>query len=142
MTKDRAGLAGLTALLRAAHADHRHRLELWDCDVPAGAERSRIPAGTPVGVADLLAASDGVYPNHSTRLFAAEELDGQQFSEGLVGAELPGGHHSMTPRGSTSSAGPAGTRCWSTATGASGGCPTTASSGTPAAGWNGSRTTS
>ncbi|WP_316521140.1 hypothetical protein [Kitasatospora brasiliensis] len=86
-----SSIPSLVALLRETLAEHRMTLGLYDCNVPEGADSSLIPPGTPAGVADLLAATDGLYLDHTTRLFRAEELTDQQFPTGLEGAELPDG---------------------------------------------------
>ncbi|MGW7579739.1 hypothetical protein ACWGKU_04905 [Kitasatospora sp. NPDC054768] len=79
------------SLLRETLAAHEKELELWDPEIPAGADAAEIPPNIPTGVADLLSASDGLYLTHSTRLFTASELMSRQFPEGLEEAELPDG---------------------------------------------------
>nr|BFD90935.1 hypothetical protein KitaXyl93_22950 [Kitasatospora sp. Xyl93] len=84
-------IASTTALLRNVLAEHQTDLELWDPSIPAGADAHAIPQETPHGVAELLRASDGLYLDHSTRLFEASEIMDRQFPEGLEDAELPDG---------------------------------------------------
>ncbi len=81
----------LVAMLRGALAEHGIAQGLFDCDIPEGADSALIPPGTPAGVADLLTATDGLYLDHSTRLFRTEDLADHQFTTGLQDADLPDG---------------------------------------------------
>ncbi|MGW2867927.1 hypothetical protein [Kitasatospora sp. NPDC001225] len=86
-----AGVFEVMGLLRSTLEAHREELGLLDCEVPQGGNGSSVPVGTPEGVRELVAASDGLYLDHSCRLYRADELADRQWAEGLEGAELPGG---------------------------------------------------
>ncbi|MBO1415103.1 hypothetical protein [Streptomyces sp. FH025] len=84
-------IASTMTLLRNTLAEHQADLELWDPSIPDGADQDAIPQEAPAGVGELLRASDGLYLDHSTRLFEASEIMDRQFPEGLEDAELPNG---------------------------------------------------
>ncbi|MFE7525595.1 hypothetical protein ACFU7Y_07715 [Kitasatospora sp. NPDC057542] len=86
-----ADFVEVMGLLRSTLAAHRDELRLLDCDVPLGGDGSSVPEGTPEGVRELVAASDGLYLDHSCRLYSADELADRQWAEGLERAELPDG---------------------------------------------------
>ncbi|MEV7123975.1 hypothetical protein, partial [Kitasatospora griseola] len=86
-----ASLPAAISALRTALEENRDEHELWMLEIPEGSAPQDIPDGLPAGLADLLAASDGLNLAASTRFFSADELASQQLPDHLVGAKLPDG---------------------------------------------------